>query len=57
MMRGLASISNRFGFHHCATAASAPANAGSPFYAAIVVQIVLAVFQFVRLILLPPSPR
>ena len=32
-------------------------NAFAPFYAAVVVQIVLAVFQFVRLILLPPPPR
>src|SRR5438105_12726827 len=32
-------------------------NAFASFYAAVVVQIVLAVFQFVRLILLPSPPR
>ena len=32
-------------------------NAFAPFYAAVVAQIVLAVFQFVRLILLPPTSR
>ena len=32
-------------------------NVFAPFYTAVVVQIVLAVFQFVRLILLRPTPR